>query len=180
SDVALDITRILGCKFHLARFHIEPKRVKYFGITLVHPEQNLVLGNIFQIIHQFRADFGKRGEVFYSAGFYIDALEMEIFITAIVHLVNNESISLPKISLDVAILFRGKPARFATPNRSNKNIQARFPGLQKRNRLPVRRNIVAATDWIAEEITERHLARGFCGRGWSSRRDLAGQGKNQR
>ena len=46
SDITLDVARILCDQLHVAGFHIQPKRVEYLRIALVHPEQNLVLGNI--------------------------------------------------------------------------------------------------------------------------------------
>jgi hypothetical protein len=43
----------------------------------------------------------------------------------------------------------------------DKNVQTRFPGLEKRNRLAIGRKIIAAADVIAEKIAHWNLRRDF-------------------
>src|SRR5437660_9045450 len=96
---------------------------------------------------------------------------MKVFIPAIIHAINDEIVSLPKVFLNVAVFFRGQSTRLTTAHWTHKNIEARFPRLQKGNRLTVGGKIVAATDRIAEEIAYRNFRRDFRSR----RRRLRGE-----
>src|SRR6059058_4689236 len=86
---------------------------------------------------------------------------MKVFISAIIHAINDEIVSFPKIFLNVAVFFRGQSTRRTAADRAHKNIEARFPRLQKGNGLTIGGKIVAAADRIAEKIADWNLRRDF-------------------
>src|SRR5437764_14917340 len=86
---------------------------------------------------------------------------MKVFIPTIIHAINDEIVSFPKIFRDVAVFFRGQSTGLAAANRAHENIEARFPRLEKGNRLTVWGKIVAAADRIAEKVAYWNLRRDF-------------------
>src|SRR5437764_13818012 len=98
---------------------------------------------------------------------------MKVFIPAIIHAINDEIVSFPKIFLNVAVFFRGQSTGLTAADRAHEDIQARLPRLEKGNRLTVGGKIVAEADRIAGEVEYWNLGRDF--RDWRRLRSLSGK-----
>ena len=133
----IDFAGVLSRHLHLAVGHVETNRVKDFRVPLIQHNQDIGRRDVFQIVNYFGAHFRERGEIFDGAGFHVDSEQVKIFVTFGVLGVNDELVTLPKIILNIPILFRGNSFRIPAGSGTGPNVHTRLPGAQVREGLAV-------------------------------------------
>ena len=120
----IDVPGILRGHFHLARGDIESIGVEQLLIALVVLDQNVCGRDILQIVDHICANFGERREVFHLRRFQVHPEHVKILVALRVLLINEKSISFPKIISDIAVLFRCHALGVTASGRPNPDVHS--------------------------------------------------------